>query len=485
MVMKKNIDERFLNIKDVVKCFFAYLLDLSVSLLPMALWNVVMIAVFGSMISMSGLDIVNGITKILVIVAALVLNPLFIVKNKGQTLGMALYNLKIAKKDGSEASIVIMLIREVVYFSLPVILIFLTLNIYLALGYILINSLCVLIDVKHRTLIDFILQTCLIKTKVELNEEISEMEEVVVKEETKVKDKIKEVSDCKVDMQVHSYFSKDGKCSVEEIFKYASEHGVDLLSITDLNSVKSDMMARQMSELYHVDYISGIEIETQLYGKPIRILGYGIDTKSDLFATLENESLMNEQSASKRRMSLVERYMDITLEKELFLKDNKFQEVSSTTLAKYLICNYREHPLLKDYALMNVEDALYYLEKDLFTLGKPCYVQKNYPSLKDILDVIEFTGGISVIADPYRLMVEEPALYREIVNMPQIKGVQAFRGDYSKDMMAKVVANAKQHQLKLTCGSDFYKFTKDNTIGKSGYPASADNLVRMIVEDIK
>ncbi len=483
----KNKDKRFLSIKDIVKCFFAYLLDLSVSLLPMAIWNAVMIAVFGSMMSMSGLDVVNVITRVLVIVSALVLNPLFIVKNKGQTLGMSLYNLKIAKKDGSDASLIMMLIREVVYFSLPVILIFLTLNIYLALAYILISCVCVLIDGKHRTLIDLILQTCLIKVNMEVEEEtIEETQEVVVKDDVKPNDgKVKVVSECKVDMQVHSYFSKGGKYSVEEIFKYASEHGIELLSITDLNSVKSDMMARQMSELYHVDYVSGIEIETQLYGKPIRILGYGIDPKNDLFATLENESLMNEQSASKRRMSLVERYLDITLEKDLFLKDNKFQEVSSLMLAKYLICNYREHPLLKKYADMRVEDAIYYLEKDLFTLGKPCYVQKNYPSLKDILDVIEFTGGVSVLCDPYRLMVEEPALYREVVNMAQIVGVQAFRSDYSKDMMAKVVANAKQHQLKLTCGSDFYKFTKDNTIGKSGYPASADALVRMIVEDIK
>lgn len=77
----------------------------------------------------------------------------------------------------------------------------------------------------------------------------------------------------KGDMHVHSIHSPDGRETVEDIIRYAKEIGLDIISITDHNTMKAyDDGADVVAEKYGIILIHGIEIST----KQGHVLAYGI-----------------------------------------------------------------------------------------------------------------------------------------------------------------------------------------------------------------
>ena len=84
---------------------------------------------------------------------------------------------------------------------------------------------------------------------------------------------------------------------------------------------------------------------------------------------------------------------------------NRFQRLSGELIAKHVL----NRPEFDDCAILKPyrrdEFGWRALNKDYFAYGKPCYVPVKYPYLKDVLDVIELTGGISVLAHPGKLLV--------------------------------------------------------------------------------
>ncbi len=484
--MEKQITSNFLKRTELFKCLMSYLADLSLALLPMMIWNTTMLAVFGSLLPMSDLDTVNGITTTLISVMAVLGSNVMILFTRGKTLGMMIFHLRIAHKNGGKAKLIPMLLREIVYFTIPFLYFFTSMNVLFLLGYVAINFIFAMVDKKRRLPIDFICQTCIVNDKEEVlvtkkNEETDKATKTAVEQKTVVV--TNEFN--KFDLHIHSNFSFGGKLSVEDIFKQAKDKGVECISITDLNCVKADAMAKKMSELYQVKYLSGIEIEAQLYGKPVNILGYGIDATNELYATLENESIMNEQNASRRRCALFEKYIGQSISVEKLLENNKFQKVTGAMLAIYVLTNdeYKDCPTLASYREGQLEDNVKMLVNDFFVMGKPCYVDKNRPTLQDVLSVIDLSGGTAVIAKPYNLLTKDPSVFNQIISNPLIKGIEAFRSDYTNEMIAKVIKIAKEKELLLTCGSDFYGST-NKEIGKCNLPTNGNNIVELAIKQM-
>lgn len=77
----------------------------------------------------------------------------------------------------------------------------------------------------------------------------------------------------KGDLHVHSIYSADGRERVEDIIRHAKKIGLDVISITDHNSMKAYDEAPVAAEKYGIVLIRGIEIST----KQGHVLAYGIE----------------------------------------------------------------------------------------------------------------------------------------------------------------------------------------------------------------
>lgn len=64
------------------------------------------------------------------------------------------------------------------------------------------------------------------------------------------------------DLHLHSVYSKDGTCSIETIMAQAEARHLDIIAITDHNSMDGVVEALSLMKKYHVQVIPGIEIST-------------------------------------------------------------------------------------------------------------------------------------------------------------------------------------------------------------------------------
>mgnify|MGYP003293894188 CR=1 FL=1 len=78
---------------------------------------------------------------------------------------------------------------------------------------------------------------------------------------------------------------------LQETINQLKELGVKVLSITDQYSVKANVEASVLSEPYGIEYIPGIEMDCLYNGYVVKVLGYNIDYKNNLYIQLENEHL--------------------------------------------------------------------------------------------------------------------------------------------------------------------------------------------------
>ena len=99
-----------------------------------------------------------------------------------------------------------------------------------------------------------------------------------------------------IDLHIHSICS-DGQFTLKKIFEKASHIGINLISITDHDSIDCQHEARKLAEEYGISYINGLELSVSFshpdfnHSKAISLdfLGYNYDPENrDLIKKLED-----------------------------------------------------------------------------------------------------------------------------------------------------------------------------------------------------
>lgn len=82
----------------------------------------------------------------------------------------------------------------------------------------------------------------------------------------------------KGDFHIHSTES-DGELKPGEIVLLAKERNLDIIALTDHNTVRGNKQAVKVGEIFGVKVIPGIELSTRYKGSKVHILGYFVDDK--------------------------------------------------------------------------------------------------------------------------------------------------------------------------------------------------------------
>jgi len=90
----------------------------------------------------------------------------------------------------------------------------------------------------------------------------------------------------KIDLHIHTKTGSDGNLSIEEVFKEAKKRNIDLMSITDHDSIDCQQRAVALAEEYGIAYITGVELNVTFQypgSKPISLdfLGYRYDINDE------------------------------------------------------------------------------------------------------------------------------------------------------------------------------------------------------------
>ena len=90
-----------------------------------------------------------------------------------------------------------------------------------------------------------------------------------------------------IDLHMHSQYSDDGEFAPEELVRQCCECDITVMSVTDHNCARANGEAEQAAQRYGIRYIPGIEIDCTYKGVDFHVLGYGIDWRSEDFASVE------------------------------------------------------------------------------------------------------------------------------------------------------------------------------------------------------
>jgi len=243
----------------------------------------------------------------------------------------------------------------------------------------------------------------------------------------------------RVDLHLHSNAS-DGVYAPLELVERAADSGLEVISLTDHDTIDGLEEAEEAAKARGLDFIPGVEINTDSEKGEIHILGYFIDhTRRDLRDTLEILRHARLQRAQKMVARLGERNIHID-----------FGRVKAIAGSGSIGRPHLAHALVEAGYASSVSQAM----RQFLGRHSPVYVKRAKFSPYQAIELIDSVSGIPVLAHPGQAAdIEEwlPGLIKS-----GLVGLEAYYGNYPRQQIADLVGLAEHYGLIVTGGSDFH-----------------------------
>lgn len=244
------------------------------------------------------------------------------------------------------------------------------------------------------------------------------------------------------DLHCHTKLS-DGSLGIEDVILQAQRTGVEWLSITDHDTMASFSRADVLGQRAGIKMLHGVELSAwdKKRGRKVHILCYN-PQKPDRLEVLCLKCCDIRKQTSKEMIEKVMEKFPITMESIL----------KHTTSSKSIFKQHIMRALIDyGYALEFYGD----LDRELFNPQTGCcYVEREYPDVNFVVDLIHLAGGAAVMAHP--ALYDSIELLEELAENGKIDGVEI--GHYSADeaYRAELEKIADKYDLIRTGGSDFH-----------------------------
>lgn len=269
-----------------------------------------------------------------------------------------------------------------------------------------------------------------------------------------------------LDLHMHSEASLDGEYSPGQLARLCHEKGLKVAALSDHNSVRGveEMMA--CCARFGIRSIPAVELDCTFDGVDLHLLGYGIDYHDGRYAKLESRILSGKKENSRHAMKIL-REAGIIFDEDKVLALSRNGIVVGETIAEAALADERNHnnPLLLPYRPGGGRDDNPYVNFfwDFCSQGKPAYFPADYPTFEEAQQLIEDTGGISVIAHPINTVGKNRDRIRAMVKMG-VSGLEVFSSYHTAEDVKWFHELAEELKLLETMGSDFHGKTKPSVV---------------------
>lgn len=266
----------------------------------------------------------------------------------------------------------------------------------------------------------------------------------------------------RIDLHMHSDASIDGEFTGTQLVEMCHEANINIMAISDHNSIKSVQAAKKRAVELKMSYIEAVELDCTYQGLNFHVVGYGIDSTNPAFEQLEHTMRQQELALSAKKLALVNQ-LGFNLSKAQMDAVAPHGIYAGEMFCEVLLADprYQDHELLKPYREggTRYEGALVNFHWDYFAQGKPCYLEVKLPSLQEILTLIHESGGLAVLAHPGNNLKNRFELFDDMVK-EGIQGVECYSSYHTPEVTEFFRNKAKEYNLLITCGSDFHGKTK-------------------------
>lgn len=254
----------------------------------------------------------------------------------------------------------------------------------------------------------------------------------------------------RADLHMHSIYS-DGTKSIKEIVDLAKKNNVDMIAITDHDSV--DVIKEDIRK-YDLKIIIGTEFSTMYKGENVHLLGYYKKNKpSEILIKYLKDLSKERQDRAKEMLARLKKYFDIELDYE------ELKSISDGNIGRPHIAKL----IQKKYGI-GVETVF----NKMLGNDSPCFIPSSTQDLKSTIDFLKQNNVITVLAHP---ICYKNTSIEEFIGLG-IDGIECYYPEHKKKYSKKLVKYCNLNNLLITGGSDFhdddiYKLSKHGSIGDS------------------
>ncbi|MEX0679867.1 MAG: PHP domain-containing protein [Balneolales bacterium] len=246
----------------------------------------------------------------------------------------------------------------------------------------------------------------------------------------------------KADLHIHTTAS-DGKLTPAKTVSLASERKLDVIAITDHDTISGVEEAKMASKEYGITVIRGAEISTLFEGREAHLLAYGFEDSGIMQRLFSYQKNRRRQRAKVIIANLNKLGFDITY-------DEVLGEAGSGTIGRPHIARVM---IRKGFAVDTRDVFFRYLGNH-----SKAYHRIDYPDISEAIDKVHQAGGCAVLA--------HPADNYNFIELRRLKdygldGIECYHPSHSVDYQRRYMDYCHINDLIVTGGSDFHGKVQD------------------------
>ncbi|GAB6100766.1 PHP domain-containing protein [Halanaerocella petrolearia] len=245
-----------------------------------------------------------------------------------------------------------------------------------------------------------------------------------------------------IDLHLHTTAS-DGSFTPTELVNKAKEHSLSAIAITDHDTVDGLEEGKKAAQEVGIEFVPGIELNTDYKDAEIHILGYYIDLKRQ---KLRDKLTSLKQARFNRIRKMVSKLNELGIEIE-------FTEVQELAEGAALGRVHLAKIMLNKGYVDEWEEAF----DQYIGRSGPAYVKREKLTPFEAIELVKAAGGVPIIAHPG--LVSDQGLLPELIDAGA-QGLEAYHTDHNQEETEHYIELAQEHDLLVTGGSDCHGPTR-------------------------
>lgn len=255
----------------------------------------------------------------------------------------------------------------------------------------------------------------------------------------------------KADLHMHTTAS-DGALSAKEVINKAKNSNLDIISITDHDTIEISKDTFEYSQKFNIKLIPGIELTTIHNGENVHLLGYFCDDsfKDTGFQNLLSHLKEDRIQRGKNIVKNLKSFFDIDIDFNELLKDSNGL-IARPHIAKAIIKS-------------GYDNSFSHIFDTVLSKHSPAYVPNCNFELTEGLKILNSLNAITVIAHPTLLKKNK---VEDLMNL-DFKGLEIIYPLNKEGEFEYFKKLCQKYNKIYTAGSDFHGITDDLKHGDLG-----------------
>jgi predicted metal-dependent phosphoesterase TrpH len=243
-----------------------------------------------------------------------------------------------------------------------------------------------------------------------------------------------------IDLHTHTHAS-DGSDRPDELVAAAAAAGVEVLAVTDHDTVEAVAAARAAGERLGVEVLAGCEVTATVGDRVVHVLLYGSGL---LEPDLADAVGVARRGRDERNRAIGERLAQLT--------GVGYDDAAAVAGDSVLSRAHFARVLIARGAVADVAEAF----DRYLSSGRPAYVPAPGVSVTDAVALAAKAGGVAVLAHPGRLAPGERDRVVGEALEAGVDGVEVWHSQHDAELRRSLDALVARHGLLATGGSDYH-----------------------------